>query len=394
MPKAVITGAVRTPIGRFLGALKGLSAPDLGALVVREVVSRAGLNPGDVEEVILGNVVSAGVGQNPARQAALKAGLPVTVPALTINKVCGSGLKAVALAAQAIKAGDQEVLVAGGMESMSNAPYLIKGAREGFRLGHGEMVDAMIHDGLWEAYENYHMGCCGENVAEKYGISRQAQDEYALGSHRKAIAAIEAGKFKAEILPVTLPQRKGPPLVFDTDESPRKDTSMEALAKLKPAFKKEGGTVTAGNAPGVNDGAAAIAVVSEERAKKGGTKPLAEIVAYASSGLEPKMVMMAPLEAVRMVLAKTGWKTGDVDLFVLNEAFAVQSVALVQELGLKPERVNVNGGAVALGHPIGASGARVLTTLLYALQDRKAKRGIAALCLGGGNAVAMAIQTV
>jgi acetyl-CoA C-acetyltransferase len=394
MPKAVITGAVRTPIGRFLGALKGLSAPELGALVVKEVVTRAGLNPGDVEEVILGNVVSAGIGQNPARQAALKAGLPVTVPALTINKVCGSGLKAVALAAQAIKAGDHDVLVAGGMESMSNAPYLIKGAREGFRLGHGEMVDAMIHDGLWEAYENYHMGCCGENVAEKYGVSRQAQDEYALGSHRKAIAAIEAGKFKAEIVPVTLPQRKGPPVVFETDESPRKETSMEALAKLKPAFKKEGGTVTAGNAPGVNDGAAAIAVVSEERAKKGGTRPMAEIVAYASSGLEPKMVMMAPLEAVRMVLAKTGWKTGDVDLFELNEAFAVQSVALVQELGLKADRVNVNGGAVALGHPIGASGARVLTTLLYALLDRKAKRGIAALCLGGGNAVAMAIQIV
>jgi len=393
MPKAVITGAVRTPIGRFLGALKGLSSPELGALVVREVVARAGLKPGDVEEVILGNVVTAGVGQNPARQAAIKAGLPVTVPALTINKVCGSGLKAVALAAQAIKAGDHEVLVAGGMESMSNAPYLIRGAREGFRLGHGEMVDAMIHDGLWEAYENYHMGCCGENVAEKYGIGRQAQDEYALGSHRKAIAAIEAGKFKAEILPVTLPQRKGPPVVFDTDESPRKDTSMEALAKLKPAFK-EAGTVTAGNAPGVNDGAAAIAVVSEERAKKGGTKPMAEIVAYASSGLEPKMVMMAPLEAVRLVLSKSGWKTGDVDLFELNEAFAVQSVALVKELGLKPERVNVNGGAVALGHPIGASGARVLTTLLYALRDRKAKRGIAALCLGGGNAVAMAIQTV
>jgi acetyl-CoA C-acetyltransferase len=393
MPKAVITGAVRTPIGKFLGALKGLSAPELGALVVKEVVARAGLKPGDVEEVILGNVVSAGVGQNPARQAALKAGLPVTVPALTINKVCGSGLKAVALAAQAIKAGDHEVLVAGGMESMSNAPYLIKGAREGFRLGHGEMVDAMIHDGLWEAYENYHMGCCGENVAEKYGIGRQAQDEYALGSHRKAIAAIEAGRFKAEIVPVTLPQRKGPPVVFDTDESPRKETSMEALAKLKPAFK-EAGTVTAGNAPGVNDGAAAVAVVSEERAKKAGTKPMAEIVAYAASGLEPKMVMMAPLEAVRMVLQKSGWKTDDVDLFELNEAFAVQSVALVKELGLKSERVNVNGGAVALGHPIGASGARVLTTLLYALRDRKAKRGIAALCLGGGNAVAMAIQTV
>jgi acetyl-CoA C-acetyltransferase len=393
MPRAVIVGAVRTPIGKFLGALKGLAAPELGAIAVREVVGRAGLKPEDVEEVILGNVVSAGVGQNPARQAALKGGLPVTVPALTINKVCGSGLKAVALAAQAIKAGDHQVLVAGGMESMSNAPYLIKGAREGFRLGHGEMVDAMIHDGLWEAYENYHMGCCGENVAEKYGISRQAQDEYALASHRKAIAAIEAGRFKAEIVPVTLPQRKGPPIVFDTDESPRKDTSIEALAKLKPAFR-DGGTVTAGNAPGVNDGAAAIAVLSEERAKKGGHKPLAEIVAYASSGLEPKMVMMAPLEAVRLVLAKSGWKTDDVDLFELNEAFAVQSVALVQELGLKADRVNVNGGAVALGHPIGASGARVLTTLLYAMRDRKAKKGIAALCLGGGNAVAMAVSAV
>ena len=393
MPKAVVVGAARTPIGRFLGALKGLSAPELGALAVKEVVGRAGLQPADVEEVILGNVVSAGIGQNPARQAAIKAGLPVSVPALTINKVCGSGLKAVALAAQAIKAGDHEVLIAGGMESMSNAPYLIKGAREGFRLGHGEMVDAMIHDGLWEAYENYHMGCCGEIVAEKYGITRQAQDEYALASHKKAIAAIEAGRFKAEIVPVTLPQRKGPPVVFDTDESPRKDTSMEALAKLKPAFK-EGGTVTAGNAPGVNDGAAAVAVVSEERAKKARLKPLAEIVAYASSGLEPKLVMMAPLDAVKMVFAKTGWKADDVDLYELNEAFSVQSVALVKELGLKPDRVNVNGGAVALGHPIGASGARVLTTLLYALRDRKAKRGVAALCLGGGNAVAMAVQTV
>jgi acetyl-CoA C-acetyltransferase len=391
MPKAVIVGAVRTPIGKFLGALKGLAAPELGAIAVREVVGRAGLKPEDVEEVILGNVVSAGIGQNPARQAAIKGGIPVTVPALTINKVCGSGLKAVALAAQAIKAGDHQVLIAGGMESMSNAPYLIKGAREGFRLGHGEMVDAMIHDGLWEAYENYHMGCCGENVAEKYGIGRQAQDEYALASHRKAIAAIEAGRFKAEIVPVTLPQRKGPPLIVDTDESPRKDTSIEALARLKPAFK-EGGTVTAGNAPGVNDGAAAVAVVSEERAKKGGHKSLAEIVAYASSGLEPKMVMMAPLEAVRLVLAKSGWNADEVDLFELNEAFAVQSVALMKEIGLNPDRVNVNGGAVALGHPIGASGARVLTTLLYAMRDRKAKKGIAALCLGGGNAVAMAVS--
>jgi acetyl-CoA C-acetyltransferase len=392
MRKAVIVGASRTPIGKFLGTLKGFTAPALGAVVVEETLKRAGVTPADVEEVILGNVVSAGVGQNPARQAALRGGLPVTVPALTINKVCGSGLKAVSLAAQAIRAGDHDVVLAGGMESMSNAPYLIQGAREGFRLGNGEMVDAMIKDGLWDAYENVHMGCCGEAVAQKYGISRQAQDEYALDSHRKAIAAIDAGRFKAEIVPVPVPQKKGqPPLRFDTDESPRRDTSIEALAKLKPAFEKEG-TVTAGNAPGVNDGAAAVLVMSEERARKDGRRPLAEIVAYASSGIEPKMVMMAPLEATRLTAKKAGWRLEEVDLLELNEAFSVQSVALVRELGLRPERVNVNGGAVALGHPIGASGARVLTTLLYAMADRKAKKGIAALCLGGGNAVAMAVQ--
>ena len=393
MSKAVIVGACRTPIGKFLGSLKGFAAPDLGALTVKEAVTRSGIRPDEVEEVIMGNVLSAGLGQNPARQAAIRAGLPVTVPALTVNKVCGSGLKAVALAAQAIKAGDHQVIVAGGMESMSNAPYLLKGGREGLRLGHGELVDSMISDGLWDVYENFHMGCCGEAVAEKYGIPRQAQDEYALGSHRKAIAAIDAGKFRQEIVPVPIPQKKGPAVSFDTDEGPRRDTTLEALARLKPAFK-DGGTVTAGNAPGVNDGASALVVMAEERAAKTGRKPLVEIVAYASSGIEPKMVMMAPLEAVRKTLEKAGWKTEDVELFELNEAFSVQAVALLRELKLRPERVNVNGGAVALGHPIGCSGARVLTTLIYSLMDRKARRGVAALCLGGGNAVAMAVRAL
>ena len=391
MSEAVILGACRTAVGRFLGGLKGLPATELGGLAVREAVRRAGLRPDEVDEVILGNVLSAGLGQNPARQAALKAGLPVTVPALTINKVCGSGLKAVMLAAQAIRAGDHEVVVAGGMESMSNAPYLLKHAREGVRLGHGELVDSMIHDGLWDAFENVHMGCCGEAVAGKYGIPRQAQDEYALGSHRKAVAAIDAGRFRAEIVPVPVPQKKGPPVPFDTDEGPRRDTSMEALARLKPAFQ-EGGTVTAGNAPGVNDGAAAMVVASRERAAKAGGKPLARIVAAASSGIEPLMVMMAPLQAIRLVLKSAGWNAEQVDLFEINEAFAVQAVALARELKIRPDRLNVNGGAVALGHPIGASGARVLTTLLYAMADRKAKTGVAALCLGGGNAVAMAVE--
>ncbi len=392
MTKAVIVSACRTPIGRFLGSLKSHPATDLGALVVQEAVRRAGLSGGHVDEVIMGNVLSAGLGQNPARQAAIRGGLPVTVPAFTLNKVCGSGLKAVMLAAQAVRAGDHEVVVAGGMESMSNAPYLLTSGREGYRLGHGEIVDSMVRDGLWDVYENFHMGCCGEAVATQYGISRQAQDEYALGSHHKAIAAIDAGRFKAEIVPVPLPQKKGPPVMFDTDEGPRRDTSMEALARLKAAFQ-EGGTVTAGNAPGVNDGAAATVVMSEERARRAGARPLAEVVASASSGIEPKMVMMAPVEAVRKVLRKAGWTVDEVDLFELNEAFAVQSVALMKELGLRADRVNVNGGAVALGHPIGCSGARVLTTLLHAMAERKAKKGVAALCLGGGNAVAMAIRT-
>ncbi len=393
MKRAVIVGACRTPVGKFLGTLKKSPAVDLGGAVVKEALTRAGVKPDQVGEVIMGNVLSAGLGQNPARQAALKAGLPVTVPAMTVNKVCGSGLRAVSLAAQAVRLGDHEVMVAGGMESMSNAPYLVMGAREGLRLGHGRMVDSMVHDGLWEIYEDFHMGCCGEVVAEKYDISRQAQDEYALNSHKKAVAAIEAGRFKAEIVPIMIKQRKGPELAFDTDESPRGDTSLEALAKLKPAFKKDG-TVTAGNAPGVNDGAAAMVVMSEEFATQGAHRPQAEIVAYASSGIEPKMVMMAPVDAVKMVLEKTGWSVDQVDLFELNEAFSVQAVALMRELKLNPERVNVNGGAVAIGHPIGASGARVLTTLIHAMGERKAKKGIVALCLGGGNAVAMAISPV
>jgi len=391
MREAVILSAVRLPTGKFLGALKGFTAPQLGSMVVKEAVARAGLAPEAVDEVILGNVVSAGLGQAPARQAALGAGLPPKVAALTINKVCGSGLKSVMLAAQGIAAGDSEIVVAGGMESMSNCPYLLPNVREGMRLGHGETIDSMIYDGLWDPYEDYHMGCTGEIVAEKHGVTRRQQDEYAVESHRRAIAAIKAGKFKAEILPVPLPQKKGDVVMFDTDEAPREDTSLEALAKLKPAFK-EGGTVTAGNAPGVNDGAAALVVTSAEKATALGRRPMARIVAQAVSGLEPSMVMMTPVPAVRKLLEKTGWDASTIDLVELNEAFAVQAVAVTRELGLDPAKVNVNGGAVALGHPIGASGARILTTLLYALRDRGKRRGIATLCLGGGNGVALAVE--
>jgi len=391
MRDAVIVSAVRTPTGKFMGALKGFTAPQLGAMVVREAVRRAGIDPAKIDEVIMGNVLSAGVGQAPARQAAIGAGLPPAVGALTINKVCGSGLKAVMLAAQGIATGDVEVVVAGGMESMSNAPYLLSKAREGLRLGHGELIDSMIHDGLWDAYDDQHMGCCGEIVAEKHAVTRQEQDAYALESHRKAIAAIKGGKFKDEILPVPIPQKKGEPVMFASDESPREDTSMEALGKLKAAFR-EGGSVTAGNAPGVNDGAAALVVTSSETAAALGLKPMARIVAQATSGLEPKMVMMTPVPAVRKIFEKTGWTAESVDLVELNEAFAVQGVAVMRELGLDPSRVNVHGGAVALGHPIGASGARVLTTLLYALRDRGKKRGLATLCLGGGNGVALAVE--
>jgi len=393
MRDVVILSAVRLPTGRFLGSLKAFTATQLGAMVVKEAVARAGVAPDQVDEVILGNVVSAGLGQAPARQAAIRSGLPPSVAALTINKVCGSGLKAVMLAAQGIQTGDAEVVVAGGMESMSNCPYLLPKVREGMRLGHGQALDSMIWDGLWDAYEDYHMGCTGEVVAEKYGVSRAEQDAYALESHRRAIAAIKAGKFKDEILPVPLPQKKGDPVLFAVDETPREDTSLEALAKLKPAFK-EGGTVTAGNAPGVNDGAAALVVTSAERAKAEGRKPMARVVAQSVAGLPPSLVMMTPVEAVLKLFKKTGWSATDVDLVELNEAFAVQAVAVCRELGLDPAKVNVNGGAVALGHPIGASGARILTTLLYALRDRGKSRGIATLCLGGGNGVALAVELV
>ena len=392
-PQAVILSAVRVPTGKFLGSLKVFSAPQLGAMVLREAVARSGVAAGDVDEVIMGNVVSAGLGQAPARQAAIHAGLPPEVAALTINKVCGSGLKAVMLAAQAVVCGEAEIVVAGGMESMSNCPYLLPKGREGLRLGHGELLDSMIHDGLWDAYDDTHMGCTGEWVAESYGITRQQQDEYALESHRKAIAAANAGKFKAEILPVPIPQKKGDAVTMDRDEGPREDTSLETLARLKPAFK-EGGTVTAGNAPGVNDGAAALVVTSEETARKRGLAPKARIVAQATSGLPPSQVMMTPVAAVKKLWAKTGWNARMVDLVELNEAFSVQAIAVIRELGLDPAKVNVNGGAVALGHPIGASGARVLTTLLHALEDRGQSRGVATLCLGGGNGVALAVERI
>lgn len=390
--EAVIISAVRTPVGKFLGSLKGFAATQLGAMVVRESVRRAGVAPEDVDEVIMGCVIQAGLGQNPARQAALRGGLLPAVSAVTVNKVCGSGLKAVMMAAQGIQLGDTDVVVAGGMESMSNAPYLLPKAREGYRLGNGVLVDAMIHDGLWDVYNDYHMGCTGEVVSEKYSVSREQQDQYAFNSHRKAAAAIKEGKFKDEILPVEIPQKKGAAVVFDTDETVREDTSIEALSKLKPAFKKDGGTVTAGNAPGVNDGASAVVVTSRQRAQSLGVEPMARIVAQATSGVEPALVMMAPVEAIRKVLRKAGWSLDEVDLIELNEAFSVQAVAITRELGLDPERVNVNGGAVALGHAIGQSGSRLLTTVLYELKRRDAHRAVISLCLGGGNAVAMAVE--
>lgn len=391
MRASVIVSAVRVPTGKFLGALKSFTAPQLGALVVREAVRRAGVDPNEIDEVILGNVVSAGLGQAPARQAAIHGGLPPKVGALTINKVCGSGLKAVMLAAQGIATGDVDVVVAGGMESMSNCPHLMKGGREGLRMGNATLIDSMVHDGLWDAYSDFHMGCTGEIVAQKYGVSRQEQDAFAVGSHQKALAAIASGAFRDEILRVEIPQKKGPSIVVEHDESPRADTSLESLGKLKPAFK-EGGTVTAGNAPGVNDGAAALVVMAEELAASRGVKPMARIIGQATAGVEPSLVMMAPVGAVQKLLKKIGWRVADVDLFELNEAFSVQAVAVARELGLDLARVNVNGGAVALGHPIGASGARILTTLLYALKARNLHRGIATLCLGGGNGVALAVE--
>jgi len=391
MRESVIVSAVRTPTGKFLGALKSFTAPQLGARVVAEAVHRAGIDPAVVDECIMGNVVSAGLGQSPARQAALRGGLPDHVAALTVNKVCGSGLKAVMIADQAIRVGDIDVAVAGGMESMSNCPYLLKGAREGLRMGNGEVVDSMINDGLWCSFEDWHMGNAGEVVAECYHVSREAQDEYAAASHHKAARATAEGAFRDEILPITIPQTKGDAIVVDRDEAIRADTTTAALAALKPAFKQDG-TVTAGNAPGVNDGASALVVVADERAASLGLKPLARIVGQATSGLAPKLVLMTPVEAVRRVAQKVGWNLKDVDLFELNEAFSVQAVAVLNQLGIDPDRVNVHGGAVALGHAIGSSGSRVLTTLLYALQRHNKKRGIATLCLGGGNGVALAVE--
>jgi acetyl-CoA C-acetyltransferase len=389
----VIISACRTPIGKFQGSLSDLGAPQLGAIVVREAVKRADLDPKLVDECIMGNVVSAGLGQNPARQAAIFGGLAPEVGAMTINKVCGSGLKAVALAEQAIETGNSSIVVAGGMESMTNAPYLLPNARKGYRLGNGQLIDSMVNDGLWDIYNDYHMGITGENVAEKYGITREEQDEFAVNSHRKAVAAQKECRFKAQIVPVELPAKKKgqPPEIFDKDESPREDTTIEVLRALKPAFKKDG-TVTAGNAPGVNDGAAAVVVTSAARAKELGAKPMVRIVAQATSGVEPKWVMMAPVTAVQKIWQKSGWKNDEVDLYELNEAFSVQALGVIRELGLDMNRVNVNGGAVALGHPIGASGARVLVTLIYEMIRRDVHRGIAALCLGGGNAVAMAVE--
>src|SRR5579884_2725279 len=393
LEEVVIVSAVRTPIAKFQGALTDFTAPQLGAMVVKEAVKRANLDPTRVDECIMGNVISAGLGQNPARQAALFGGLPPTVGAMTINKVCGSGLKAVALAAQAIQSGNSDIVVAGGMESMTNAPYLLPQARKGYRLGNAQIVDSMVNDGLWDVYNNYHMGNTGENVAEKYHVTREEQDEYALNSHRKAVAAIKECRFKSQILPVELPAKKkgAPAVIFDKDESPREDTSIEALRALKPAFKKDG-TVTAGNAPGVNDGAAAVVVTGARRATELGAKPMVRIVAQATSGVDPKWVMTAPVDAIRQIWKKTGWKNEEVDLYELNEAFSVQAIAVMRELGLDTNKVNVNGGAVAIGHPIGASGARVLVTLIYEMIRRNAHRGIAALCLGGGNAVAMAVE--
>ena len=392
MREAVIVSAARLPTGKFLGALKSVPVTDLGARVVREAVARAGIEPELVDECIMGNVVSAGAGQAPARQAAIKGGLGDHVAALTINKVCGSGLKAVMLASQGIATGDIDVAVAGGMESMSNCPYMLTRAREGMRMGNGEVLDSMIHDGLWCSLENQGMGLACEAVVERYGVSREDQDAFAAASHHKAARAIRECWFKDEILPVEIPQRRGDPLRLAYDEGVRPDTSAEALGKLRPAFKKEGGTVTAGNAPGVNDGAAALVIMGADKAEALGLTPMARVIGQAVSGLAPKWLLMTPVEAVRKLLTKVGWSMDDVDLLELNEAFSAQAVAVIRELGIDPEKVNVNGGAVALGHPIGASGARILTTLLYAMRNRNAKRGVATLCLGGGNGVALAVE--
>ena len=381
--EAVIISAARTPTGKFQGALKGFTAPELGAIAIKEAVKRAGVDAAKVDEVIMGCVVQAGIGQAPARQAAMKAGLPPEVSALTVNMVCGSGLRAVALASQSIKLGDADFVVAGGMESMSNIPYAMPGARDGYRMGNQTVTDLMIHDGLWCPFENWHMGNTGEVVADKHQITRGTQDQFAYDSHRKAAEAQAAGRFKDEIIPVEIPQKKGDPIVLDYDEPVRPDTTVDALAKLRPAFKKDGGTVTAGNAPGVNDGASALVVTSSEKASELGVEPMARIVSYAVSGIEPKLIMLAPVEGIRRAVAKAGWSLEDVELFELNEAFSVQALGVMKELGINPDLVNVNGGAVAMGHAIGNSGGRILTTLLYEMKRRGAKRGVAGLCLGG-----------
>jgi len=377
----------------MLGSLSPFRAPQLGGIAIRAAIERAGRDPNDVDEVIMGQVIQAGSGQNPARQAALAAGLPPSVGAFTINKVCGSSLKAVVLASQAVTLDDASCIVAGGQESMTNGPYLLPQARQGYRLGHGTLLDATVHDGLWCALGDYHMGNTGDLVSERYNVSREDQDAWAVRSHERAAAAAARGDFDAEIVPVEIPQRKGDPIIFDADETIRADSSLEALAGLRPVFSKDG-TVTAGNAPGINDGASAVVVMGAEEATSLGIPILARVVAYATSGIEPELVMMSPVEAVNMVLAKTGWDRDEVGLYELNEAFSVQSVAVVRELKIDPEKVNVNGGAVALGHPIGASGTRILTTLLHAMGKQQAQRGIAAMCMGGGNGVALAVERV
>jgi len=393
--EAVILSAVRTPSGRFQGSLCCLAAPQLGAIVVKAAVERAGItNPVEIDEVLMGNVVSAGLGQAPARQAAIFSGLPASGGATTLNKVCGSGLKAIMLSSQAIRAGDGDLFVAGGMESMTRAPFLLYGRSGELRFGHAQLTDALLHDGLWDPFENWGMGNSAEFIASEYEVTRQAMDEYALNSHLKAIAAIDNGWFKDEIVAVEIPGRKGEVTIFDTDETPRRDTSLEMLAKLKPAFVKDG-KVTAGNAPGLNDGAAAVVVASRKKAEALGHKPLARIIGYAQAAVEPKYLFIAPAQAIPKLLDKIGWTLEDVDLIELNEAFAAQVLAdgyALADLGWDWEKVNIHGGAIALGHPIGASGARVLTTLIYALKQRGLKRGIASLCLGGAEAVAMAIE--
>ena len=391
MREVVIASAARTALGSFGGTLKDVPAAELGAIVIKEAVKRAGINPEQVEEVVMGNVIQAGLGQNVARQATLKAGLPNEVPAMTINKVCGSGLRTVALAAQMIKAGDADIVVAGGMENMSAAPYVLDKARWGQRMGDGKLVDTMIKDALWDAFNNYHMGVTAENIAKQWGLTREMQDEFSASSQAKAEAAIKAGKFKEEIVPVVIPQRKGDPIIFDTDEFPRFGTTVEKLAKLKPAFVKDG-TVTAGNASGINDGAAAFVVMSAEKAAELGVKPLAKIVSYGSKGLDPAIMGYGPFHATKKALEAANLTVEDMDLIEANEAFAAQSLAVAKDLNFDMSKVNVNGGAIALGHPVGASGARILTTLLYEMEKRDAKRGLATLCIGGGMGTALIVE--